>query len=150
MVRQIFDQVPTLELRRMIEKASQNPEFMATLLRQGRTAREKFEIARKLNSYMISSGLNAVSSIFDEPPPPEPEPFSQPSQSSRMFKQMPPAPSTRGVPGMPQGGQGGGQPPPGPQSQGPSTQSRAMLEQLFPFDTISAMAAQQQQPPPPG
>ena len=147
MVRQIFDQVPTLELRRMIEKASQNPEFMATLLRQGRTARERFEIARKLNSYMISSGITAVTS--DEPPPP-PEPFAQPSQSSRMFKQMPPAPSTRGVPGMPQGGQGGGQPPPGPQSQGPSTQSRAMLEQLFPFDTISAMAAQQQQPPPPG
>jgi hypothetical protein len=146
MVRQIFDQMPTLELRRMIEKASQNPEFMATLLRQGRTAREKFEIARKLNSYMISSGLTAVSSIFEEPPPPEPEPFSQPSQSSRMFRQMPPAPATRGAPGVPQGG---GQPAPGPQSQAPTTQSRAMLEQLFPFDTISAMAAQQQQPPPP-
>jgi hypothetical protein len=63
-----------------------------------------------------------------------------------MFRQMPPAPATRGAPGVPQGG---GQPAPGPQSQAPTTQSRAMLEQLFPFDTISAMAAQQQQPPPP-
>jgi hypothetical protein len=143
-MRQIFDQLPTLELRRVIEKASQDPAFMAELLKQGRTAREKFEIARKLNSYMISSGITAVTS--DEPPPP-PEPFAQPSQSSRMFRQMPPAPATRGAPGVPQGG---GQPAPGPQSQGPTTQSRAMLEQLFPFDTISAMAAQQQQQMPQG
>jgi len=139
-MRQVFDQLPTLELRRVIEKASQDPGFMAELLKQGRTERERFEIARKLNSYMISSGLTALTS--DEAPPP-PEPFAQPSQSSRMFRQLPPAPTTRGVPGMPQGG---GQPPPGPQSQGPATQSRAMLQQLFPFDTISAMAAQQ--PPP--
>jgi hypothetical protein len=131
-----------LELRRMIEKASQDPEFMAVLLRQGRTNRERYEIAKKLNSYMISSGVTAFSSIFDEPPP-EPEPFSQ-SQSSRMFRQLPPAPSTRGTPGLPQGG---GQPAPGPQSQAPATQSRAMLQQLFPFDTISAMAAQPQQMP---
>jgi len=139
-LRQIFDQVPTLELRRMIEKASQDPEFMAVLLRQGRTNRERYEIARKLNSYMISSGITAVTS--DEPPPP-PEPFSQ-SQSSRMFRQLPPAPSTRGTPGLPQGG---GQPAPGPQSQAPATQSRAMLQQLFPFDSISAMAAQPAPPP---
>jgi hypothetical protein len=138
--RQIFDKMPTLELRYVIEKATQDPQFMAELLKQGRTEREKFEIARKLNSYMISSGLTALTS--DEAPPP-PEPFAQPSQSSRMFRQLPPAPTTRGVPGMPQGG---GQPPLGPQSQGPATQSRAMLQQLFPFDTISAMAAQQ--PPP--
>jgi hypothetical protein len=146
MVRQIFDQVPTLELRRMIEKASQDPEFMAVLLRQGRTNRERYEIAKKLNSYMISSGVTAFSSIFDaifDEPPPEPEPFSQ-SQSSRMFRQLPPAPSTRGTPGLPQGG---GQPAPGPQSQAPATQSRAMLQQLFPFDTISAMAAQPAPPP---
>ncbi len=139
-LRQIFDQVPTLELRRMIEKASQDPEFMATLLRQGRTNRERYEIARKLNSYMISSGITAVTS--DEPPPP-PEPFSQ-SQSSRMFRQLPQAPATRGTPGLPQGG---GQPAPGPQSQAPATQSRAMLQQLFPFDSISAMAAQPAPPP---
>ena len=139
-LRQIFDQVPTLELRRMIEKASQDPEFMAVLLRQGRTNRERYEIARKLNSYMISSGITAVTS--DEPPPP-PEPFSQ-SQSSRMFRQLPPAPLTRGTPGLPQGG---GQPAPGPQSQAPATQSRAMLQQLFPFDSISAMAAQPAPPP---
>ena len=141
MVRQIFDQVPTLELRRMIEKASQDPEFMAVLLRQGRTNRERYEIAKKLNSYLISSGITAVTS--EEPPPP-PEPFAQPSQSSRMFRQLPPAPATRGTPGLPQGG---GQPAPGPQSQAPATQSRAMLQQLFPFDTISAMAAQPAPPP---
>jgi hypothetical protein len=144
-VRRIFDQMPTLELRRMIEKASQNPEFMATLLKQGRTNRERYEIARKLNSYMISSGLTATSSIFDEPPPPEPEPFSSPSQSSRMFRQLPPAPTTRGLPGMPPSG---GQPAPGPQSAAPPSQSRAMLQQLFPFDSISAMAAQPPAPPP--
>jgi hypothetical protein len=140
-LRQIFDQVPTLELRRMIEKASQDPEFMATLLRQGRTNRERYDIARKLNSYMISSGITAVTS--EEPPPP-PEPFSQPSESYRMFRQLPAAPSTRGMPGLPQGG---GQPAPGPQSAAPASQSRAMLEQLFPFDTISAMAAQPAPPP---
>jgi hypothetical protein len=143
-MRQIFDQMPTLELRRVIERASQDPQFMAELLKQGRTDREKFQIARKLNSYMYSAGLTAMPP--NEEPPPPPEPFAQPSQSSRMFRQLPPAPTTRGVPGMP-GGQGG-QPPPGPQSQGPTSQSRAMLQQLFPFDTISAMAAQPPAPPP--
>jgi hypothetical protein len=143
-MRQIFDQMPTLELRRVIEKASQDPAFMAELLKQGRTEREKFQIARKLNSYMLSAGITAFDSTGQEP---EPEPFPVSSQSSKMFRQLPAAPTTRGVPGLP-GGQGAGQPPPGPQSQAPTSQSRAMLQSLFPFDTISAMAAQQPAPQP--
>jgi hypothetical protein len=145
-MRQMFDQMPMLEMRRVIEKATQDPAFMADLLKRGRTQRESLDIAKKLRSYMITSGLTAAG------PEPEEEPmFPTAPQSSaqRLFKQLPPAPTTRGVPGM------GQQPPaPGPQSAAPGagapSQSRAMLQSLFPFDTLSAMAAQPPQAPPPG
>jgi len=62
---------------------------------------------------------------------------------------LPPAPGTRGVPGLtnqppaaprpPGGGQQGSAAPSGPNA-------RAMMQSLFPFDTISAMASQGQPP----
>lgn len=149
-MRQLFDKMPMLEMRRVIEIATQNPAFMAELLKRGRTQRESLEIAKKLRSFMVTSGLTMAG------PEPEEEPMfpaNMPqSSANQLLSQLPqrptmfrPAPSTRGVPGM-----GPGPQAPGPQGAAPGapSQSRAMLQSLFPFDTISGMAAQQ--PPPPG
>jgi hypothetical protein len=153
-VRQLFDKMPTMSTRGILERAAQDPEFMALLLRKGTTEREKINIARQLHSYMLTSGLNYAT--FEEP---QQEPAAAarpggPGSAAATLRQIPPAPSTRGVPFLqssPPGGGGkpGGGAPAAPQGPGPAPQggtSRSMLQSLFPFDTISGMAAQQ----PPG
>jgi hypothetical protein len=151
-VRQLLDKMPTLQVRGVIEKAAQDPQFMALLLRRGTTEREKLNIARSLHSYMLMSGLNYAT--YEEPQP-TPQagtqpPFTQQGQAARALRQMPPTASTRGVPFMqqmppgqpPKAGGGGGAPtPPAPGG------AASMLQQLFPFDSISGLAAGRQQPP---
>jgi hypothetical protein len=153
-VRQLFDKMPTMFTRGIIEQAAQDPQFMALLLRRGTTEREKLNIARSLHSYMLMSGLNYAT--YEEPQP-TPQagtqpPFTQQGQAARALRQMPPAPSTRGVPFMQQGGPGqppkaggGGGGAPTPPAPGGAA---SMLQQLFPFDSISGLAAGRQQPPP--
>jgi hypothetical protein len=150
-VRQIFDKMPTMFTRGIIEQAAQDPQFMALLLRRGTTERDKLNIARSLHSYMLMSGLNYAT--YEEPQP-TPQagtqpPFTQQGQAARALRQMPPAPSTRGVPFMQQSGPG--QPPKagggGPAAPAPGG-AASMLQQLFPFDSISGLAAGRQQPPP--
>jgi hypothetical protein len=153
-VRQLFDKMPTISTRGILERAAQDPEFMALLLRKGTTEREKLNIARQLHSYMLTSGLNYAT--YEEPQP-TPQagtqaPFTQQGQAARALRQMPPAPSTRGVPFMQQGGPGqppkagggGGSAPTSPAPGG----AASMLQQLFPFDSLSGLAAGRQQPPP--
>jgi hypothetical protein len=154
-VRQLFDKMPTISTRGILERAAQDPEFMALLLRKGTTEREKLNIARQLHSYMLTSGLNYAT--YEEPQP-APQagtqaPFTQQGQAARALRQMPPAPSTRGVPFMQQGGPG--QPPKaggggggGPAAPAAPGGAASMLQQLFPFDSLSGLAAGRQQPPP--
>jgi hypothetical protein len=154
-VRQLFDKMPTISTRGILERAAQDPEFMALLLRKGTTEREKLNIARQLHSYMLTSGLNYAT--YEEPQP-TPQagtqaPFTQQGQAARALRQMPPAPSTRGVPFMQQGGPG--QPPKaggggggGPAAPAAPGGAASMLQQLFPFDSLSGLAAGRQQPPP--
>jgi len=163
-VRQLFDKMPTISTRGILERAAQDPEFMALLLRKGTTERGKLNIARQLHSYMLTSGLNYAT--YEEPQP-APQagtqpPFTQQGQAARALRQMPPTASTRGVPFLQQtppgqppkaGGGGGGAPtPPAPGGGGAPTPpapggAASMLQQLFPFDTISGLAAGRQQPP---
>jgi len=133
---------PNIMVRGLIEQAMLDPKFQAELLAIPRSQREKFEMKRRLHSYLLGSGLTA--GAFDDPEPIEEAPLAPRPQRPTMFR---PAPSTRGVPGM-----GPGPQAPGPQSAAPGapSQSRAMLQSLFPFDTISAMASQPPQAPPPG
>lgn len=134
---------PNIMVKGLIEQAMLDPKFQAELLAVPRSQREKFEMKRRLHAYMLASGLTA--GTFDDPEPVEEAPLAPRPQRPTMFR---PAPSTRGVPGLTPPGQQ----PPAPGSQGAApgapSQSRAMLQSLFPFDTISGMAAQQ--PPPPG
>ena len=132
---------PNIMVKGLVEQAMLDPKLQAELLAVPRSQREKFEMKRRLHAYLVASGLAA--GTFDEPEPVEEAPLAPRPQRPTMFR---PAPTTRGVPGLTPPGQQ----PPGPQSAAPGqpSQSRAMLQSLFPFDTISGMAAQQ--PPPPG
>jgi hypothetical protein len=154
-VRQIFDKMPTMFTRGIIEQAAQDPQFMALLLRRGTTEREKLNIARSLHSYMLMSGLNYAT--YEEPQPEAQAgtqpPFTQQGQAARALRQLPPTASTRGVPFLQQtppgqppkaGGAGGGPAAPGA---APPGAAASMMQQLFPFDTLSGMAAGRQPPP---
>ena len=149
-MRKQFDKMPTFMVRGIIEKATQDPQLMALLLRRGVTQREKFDISRQLHSYLGAAGLN-YAELDDEPIPAE-EPVQAPQQARRLIRELPTAPTRGGSkPPMktpaPNAGtpfQGGTAltPMPTPQGpQGPST-SRKMLQSLFPMDTISSMGAE--------
>ena len=150
-VRQIFDKMPTMFTRGIIEQAAQDPQLMALLLRRGTTEREKLNIARSLHSYLAMAGLNYAT--YEEPPP-EPEAAAPQGQASQALRQLPVAPATRGVPFLKQGQPpAGGNRPGGAQAPAPAQppgqppgSAATMLQQLFPFDTLSNIAAGRQQP----
>jgi hypothetical protein len=144
-IRQIFDKMPTISTRNVIEQAAKDPQFMALLLQRGRTEADKIRIARSLHAYMGAAGLNYAN--FEEPPAPAPLSMSMPGNNlaATQLRQLPSAPSTRGVPGFGKA--------PGPAKPGPTPgaapaggDSRSMFQSLFPFDTISPMVGGQQPP----
>jgi len=146
-IRQIFDSLPNATVRAILENAVKDPQAMAILLQKGRTEREKTDIANAfinfLGSLGVSVGKGAVTPALnyietDEPRPPMPA--APPAREQ--LRRLPPAPGTRGVPNL--GKQSSAAPAGG--GGAPATDSRAMFQQLFPFDSISAMAAQPQQP----
>jgi len=159
-VRNIFDKLPNATVRQILENAAKDPEAMAILLAKGTTAKQQIDLYNKTLNYLGSIGVNvgrnaatpALNYLAPEEPRPEQlrpgynVPYTPQGAAARQLRSLPPAPATRGVPGM---SPPPGQKPPGPQSQAPAaapgapSQSRAMLQSLFPFDSISAMAAQQ-------
>jgi hypothetical protein len=154
-VRQIFDALPNATVRQILENAVKDPEAMALLLAKGKTEREKRDIANGLLNFFgtlgVSVGKNAVTPALNyldtrENKPSQVAPFTQQGLAERQLRQLPVAPSTRGVPGLsdlapkPAGQVGGGAPT--------NANARSMFQSLFPFDTVSPMVgAQQQQPP---
>ena len=157
-IRQIFDKMPMMMVRKLIQEAAQDPQLMAQLLRRNMTERDKFRLARSLHAYLLASGLNYATY---EPPPEEKEVMAPGQPGSAAYdlqslggvydalrgRPQPPAPTTRGMPGMPAGGGG----PPAPPAGGgapPTSQSRMMLQQLFPNDAIMGAAAIQAGAPP--
>jgi hypothetical protein len=147
-VRQIFDKMPGLSTVALLERAAQDPDFAALLLRKGKTEREKLNIARQLHGYLLSAGLNYAT--YEEPQP-EPvasnqPPFTVQGQAARALRQLPPSPSTRGFPGM---NANAATPKPAAPSSGPPTQAnaRSQFQALFPFDSVSPLVGAQQPPP---
>ena len=160
-VRKIFDELPNATVRQILENASKDPEMMAILLEKGKTPKQQIDIYNrllsKLGSMGVSVGRTTSTPALNYLAPEEPRrqnlrelssPLLTPEgQAARQLRLLPPAPRTLGVPGLgkqsnaaPQGG-GGGAPP---------TESRAMFQSLFPFDSISPMLAARQQQPQPG
>jgi hypothetical protein len=161
-VRQIFDALPNATVRAVLENAVKDPDAMALLLAKGRTEKEQRDIANGVINYMgslgVSIGKSAVTPALNyleaqQERPAQTSPLTPQGQAARQLRQIPPAPSTRGVPGLTGQGQGAKPPAPGggqgAQSPGAPTNAnaRSMMQSLFPFDAISGMAAQQQQPP---
>jgi hypothetical protein len=159
-VRQIFDALPNATVRTILENAAKDPQAMALLLEKGRTQQQQLDIANRLINYMgslgVSIGKSAVTpalnylSAFDAPAAPAQQTPSSQGEAARQLRQLRPqpvAPTTRGVPGF--------NPKPGaPAQQGAAggapadPNARSMMQSLFPFDSISAMASQP--PPAPG
>jgi hypothetical protein len=161
-VRNIFDKMPNLSTVAVLEKAAQDPDFMALLLKKANTEQEKIRLSKQLHSYLLASGLNYAT--YDEPAPAlsgasaptgraagELRQLDQSLQQvEKQQRQLPQAPSTRGVPGFnpaankPQGQSGGQAPAAGGAPATPN--ARSMMQSLFPFDSVSGLASQQQQP----
>jgi hypothetical protein len=141
-------------VRTVLEKAVKDPEAMALLLQKGRTEKEQRNIANGLINYLgslgVSVGKSAVTPALnyldaEEKKPAQTSPFTSQGQAARQLRQMPAAPSTRGVPGL-------NKPPPagqGAASSGPPTNANArdQYRALFPFDSVSPMMGAQQPPP---
>jgi len=154
-IRQIFDALPNATIRLVLENAVKDPEAMALLLAKGRTEKEKRDIANgllnMLGTFGVSVGKNAVTPALNYIAPdeaPAPVPLSpRPGQAALQLRQMPAAPSTRGVAGFGKPGAPSSAPS-SPQSSGPPTNAnaRSMYASLFPFDTVSPMAAAQPAP----
>jgi hypothetical protein len=156
-VREIFDALPNATVRTILENAAKDPQAMALLLEKGRTQKQQLDIANRLINYLGSLGvsvgksavtpaLNYLSAVDPEARPAQTPPTA-PGDAARQLRQLPPAPTTRGVPGFNPKPGAQAAPPPGGAPPGPG--ARSMMQSLFPFDTISGMASQQQ-PPAPG
>ncbi len=136
-MRDMFDKTPLMAVKNIMERATTDPVFMAALLRKGSADPNKSYLgARMLNSAMINAGVNYATS--DQRPTMEPTlpPYAKPLPPMRERRLLPPAPPTRGVPGMETPGQGGPAPSPTP-APGAQSTSRAMFQTLFPMDTVS-------------
>jgi len=152
-VRQIFDALPNATVRAIFENAVKDPEAMALLLAKGRTEKEKTDIANGLIKFLgslgVSVGKSAVTPALNyldaqDKKPPQASPFTSEGAAARQLRQLPAAPSTRGVSGLLD--KKPGAPAQAPASGPQSSVSREMFQSLFPNDPISSMLAQGQQP----
>lgn len=127
---------PSMLIQDVLQTAAKDPRKMATLLERI-TPENQQEIARRLASQFGITGYVAgltggvINPVTYEPVEQEPgSAFSSPYDQMYQPRPLPPAPSTRGSPASPA---------PPPQSAAPtgapSSNSREMLQQLFPFDT---------------
>ena len=57
LARQVFDKVPQLRLRTMIEEISKDPKTMAALLERPVSPADKIRIARQINAFLWQAGL---------------------------------------------------------------------------------------------
>lgn len=151
--QQLFNQMPRLNALAGLREAAADPKLMAALLRKGRTDQEKLAFLRDLQQQFNAAGILVgygqratipALNVTEE----RQADVQRRRDEARRIRLTPPAPTTRGVPGLspPAGGAppaGGGAPP--------TSQSRMMLQQLFPNDAITGAAAMQAgMPPMPG
>lgn len=147
-MRKQFDRMPTFLVRGVIEEATKDPQLMALLLKRGVSQREKFQISRQLHGYLSAAGLNYAQDD-NEPPPAEDTPPPYAYNARRSLRQLPAAPSTRGTSSKPVAANPYAgdaplpplAPPPSGEQAAPASNSRKMLQSLFPMDTISSMGA---------
>jgi hypothetical protein len=145
--QQLFNQMPRLNALAGLREAMENPKLMAALLRKGRTDQDKLAFLRDVRNQLSAAGILVGTgqratipalNVTEE----RQADVERRREEARRIRTAPPAPATRGMPGLtppaggasPAGG-GGGAPP--------TSQSRMMLQQLFPNDAITGAAAMQ-------
>jgi hypothetical protein len=152
--QQLFNQMPRLNALAALKEAAADPKVMAALLRKGRTDEEKLAFLREARDRLSGAGIlmNTTQrgtipalNVTEE----QQRDVERRREEARRNRMRPPAPTTRGMPGLPSGGGGPAPGGPPPTSGGPqSSQSRMMLQQLFPNDAITGAAAMQGGAPP--
>ena len=146
-VRTIFDKMPRMSITKIIEDATRDPMLMRDLLTKGQTMTpsNRIQLAKRLNGYLVNAGYTAATFDPEELGLEVPTTPTTGPSAAQMLRQLPPAPPTKGVPGLqtqpPKGGQGAGAASPAAPGGAP-TQSRVMFQSLFPMDTISPLLSQ--------
>ena len=146
--RDMFQNQPNILIKEVLEKVSENPQLMADMLERTtpnspRSAELRRRLAAQLGISGFSAAIPALTNPFEYEPPAD-QPATGAFSAPAAPRPQPPAPATRGVPGVPAGGP---QPAaPGPQAAVPGAPpgaqgaSRDMLRQLFPFDTTLGLS----------
>ena len=143
-LRNLFEKMPAATARQLLVDAAKDPKLMSMLLKKEYTPGGKVNLRKSLNGYLYSAGYTALSDTLgpDEKIEQIPMTPTTGAPASQLLRQLPPAPSTTGLPFMSsaQAAQprpaapGPGPAAPAPQGQ-PQGSSRQMLQSLFPFDT---------------
>jgi hypothetical protein len=152
--QQLFNQMPRLNALAGLKEVALDPKMMAALLRKGSTDQEKLAFLKEARDRLSGAGIlmNTTQrgtipalNVTEE----QQRDVERRREEARRNRMRPPAPTTRGMPGLPSGGGGPAPGGPPPTSGGPqSSQSRMMLQQLFPNDAITGAAAMQAGVPP--
>lgn len=152
-----LDKMPARKMRIILEEANKNPQLMANLLRRTTpmSPKQKAENLRSFGGFMYAAGLNyfpeELEAQLDSIQPTDqdeveanlPKDGTARGLFERLLQGSPAVPSTRGVPGASAQGAPapatGGAPSPTAQGAAPAagpanSQSRAMLQSLFPGD----------------
>jgi hypothetical protein len=146
-VREIFDKMPNFMVRSTIEKALQDPQMMAALLRRGVNKQQEagfVENFAQLLGRTIATRIPAPLGIYESEVPRANLIQTGPPGSPPPVRKLPPSVPSKGVPGLFDKKPGAQAPAPGAQS----STSRAMFQSLFPNDSISPMLASQGAAPP--
>ena len=141
--QEVFDKMPNLSMRKMLEDATKDPPFMAQILsKKGIGNRAILTQAKQMHAYLLTQGYTDAE-FNEENLPVVPETATTGAPASKLLRQLPPAPPTTGLPFMSQAQAAPPAPGPGPAAPAPPGQpqgsSRQMLQSLFPFDTTLQM-----------
>ena len=147
-VREIFDKMPNFMIRSTIEKALQDPQMMAALLRRGVNKQQQVGFVENFSQLLgrtLATRIPAPLSIYESEVPRANLIQTGPPGSPPPVRKLPPTVPSKGVPGL-FDKKPGAQAPTTPGAQ--SSTSRAMFQSLFPNDAISPMLASQGAAPP--
>ena len=58
--RTIAEKVPATRLKDVLQEAARDPAFMATMLRKGKTPKQRLSIDRQMNAFLLQAGIDTV------------------------------------------------------------------------------------------
>ncbi len=171
-MRNVMNKIPALAMRNILEEATKDPKMMSLLLKKtaNMSPKQLHEHTRAVNAYLGAAGLNYAQALSEQEllqnaPTDDEEAEATAAKDGtartlleRLLTPSPAVPTTRGMPGAQTPAAPAPAAPAAPAPGGaPNSQSRMMLEQLFPNDQLlkglippaqAAVPPEEQQPPP--